>query len=104
MLRLNVKLIELLLLRLRATFHTLRLYYICERKFHTRTHVKITRQWKSTLRQVVEVASSGIYLISQVFIKCNRTSHLNNVTPQYTTKQDFPGIIFSHPTVGVFTF
>ena len=78
MLRLNVKLIELLLLRLRATFHILRLYYICERKFHARTHVKITRQWKSTLRQVVEVASSGKYLISQVFVKCNRTSHLNN--------------------------
>ena len=23
------------------------LYFICERKFYTRTHVKITRQWKS---------------------------------------------------------
>ena len=25
-------------------------YFICERKFYPRTHVKITRQWKSTLR------------------------------------------------------
>ena len=41
-LRLNVNLSEILLLRLRATFHT-----DCERKFYLRTHVKITRQWKS---------------------------------------------------------
>ena len=26
------------------------LYFICERKFYARTHVKITRQWKSTLK------------------------------------------------------
>ena len=26
------------------------LYFICQRKFYPRTHVKITRQWKSTLR------------------------------------------------------
>ena len=26
------------------------LYFICERKFYTLTHVKITRQWKYTLR------------------------------------------------------
>ena len=26
------------------------LYFICERKFYPHTHVKITRQWKSTLR------------------------------------------------------
>ena len=26
------------------------LYFICERKFYTLTHVKITRQWKFTLR------------------------------------------------------
>ena len=44
----------------------------------SRTHVKNTRQWKSTLKQVVEVASSSKYLISQVFTKCNSTSHLNN--------------------------
>ena len=42
------------------------LYFICERKFYARLHVKITRQRKSTLRQVVEVASSSKYLISQV--------------------------------------
>ena len=35
MLRLNVKLSEVLLLRLRATFHT-SLYVICERKFYAR--------------------------------------------------------------------
>ena len=42
------------------------LYFICERKFYARSHVRITRQRKSTLRQVVEVASSSKYLISQV--------------------------------------
>ena len=42
------------------------LYFICERKFYALSHVKITRQRKSTLRQVVEVASSSKYLISQV--------------------------------------
>ena len=26
------------------------LYFLCERKFHSRTHVKITRHWKSTLK------------------------------------------------------
>ena len=26
------------------------LYFICERKFYARTHVEITRHWKSTLR------------------------------------------------------
>ena len=26
------------------------LYFICERKFYGRTHIKITRHWKSTLR------------------------------------------------------
>ena len=25
------------------------LYFICERKFYARTHVKITRHWKSTV-------------------------------------------------------
>ena len=48
MLRLNVKLSQVLLLRLRATFHTLPLLF-CERKFYARTLFKITRQWKSTL-------------------------------------------------------
>ena len=48
MLRLNVKLSEVQLLRLRATFHALRLFF-CERKFYARTHVKITRHWKSML-------------------------------------------------------
>ena len=43
-----------LLLRLRATFHTLPLFYtdfICERKFYSRMHVKITLQRKSTLNE-----------------------------------------------------
>ena len=43
-LRLNVKLSEVQLLRLRATVHAC-LYFICEHKFYARTHVKITRQW-----------------------------------------------------------
>ena len=49
-LRLNVKLSEVLLLRVSVTFHTDCLYFICERKFYARTHVRITQQWKSTLR------------------------------------------------------
>ena len=49
MLRLNVKLSEVLLLRLRVTFHTLPLFF-GERKFYARTHVKIKRQWRSALR------------------------------------------------------
>ena len=36
-----MKLSEFLLLRLRATFRNC-LYFICERKFYARTHVKIT--------------------------------------------------------------
>ena len=43
-LRLNVKLSKLQLLRLRATVHAC-LFFICEHKFYARTHVKITRQW-----------------------------------------------------------
>ena len=45
-LSLNEKLNEIQLLRLRATFHALSLFL-----FYARTHVKITRHWKSTLRQ-----------------------------------------------------
>ena len=48
MLSLNEKLSEVQLLRLRATFHA---YFICERKFYARAHVKITRHWKSTLKE-----------------------------------------------------
>ena len=29
------------------------LYFICKRKFYLRTHVKITRPWKSTLRELI---------------------------------------------------
>ena len=50
MLKLNVKLSEVLLLRLRATFNALPLF-ICEPKFYARTQVKITRRWKSTLSE-----------------------------------------------------
>ena len=42
------KLSDVLPLRLRAPFIDC-LYFICERKFYARTHVKIMRQWKSTL-------------------------------------------------------
>ena len=42
------------------------LYFICGGKSYARSHVKIARQRKSTLRQVVEVPSSSKYLISQV--------------------------------------
>ena len=30
-------------------FSYIGLYFICERKFYGRTHVKFMRQWKSTL-------------------------------------------------------
>ena len=33
------------------------LYFICERTFSSRTHVKITRPWKSTLR-VLKMAAT----------------------------------------------
>ena len=51
MLRLHAKLSKVLLLRLRAVRPFIQfLYFIFERKFHARTHVKITRHdWKSTL-------------------------------------------------------
>ena len=32
------------------------LYFICERKFYPRTHIKITRQWKSSLNHSTETA------------------------------------------------
>ena len=47
MFRLNVKLSEVLLLRLRVTFHTLPLFKFANVNF---THVKIKRQWRSTLK------------------------------------------------------
>ena len=34
------------------------LYFICERKFYARTHVKITRHWKSTLSLVEDWKSA----------------------------------------------
>ena len=40
----NVKLSEVQLLSLRETFHALPLFF-GERKFYTRTHVNITREW-----------------------------------------------------------
>ena len=43
MLSLNEKLSAVQLLRLHC------LYFICEQKFYARSHVKITRHWKSTL-------------------------------------------------------
>ena len=42
---------EVQLLRLRATFHTLR-YFTYPRKFYTRKHVNISRRRKSTLRSI----------------------------------------------------
>ena len=40
-------------MRLRATFPALNLFY-CDRKFYPRTHVKITRHWKSTVKVPIE--------------------------------------------------
>ena len=54
MLRLNEKLSEVQLLRLRATILALPLFFLGggggERKFYAGTHVKNMRQWKLTLR------------------------------------------------------
>ena len=49
MLSLNEKLSEVQRLRLRATILALPLFF-GERKFYARAHLKLTRQWKSTLR------------------------------------------------------
>ena len=40
-------------MRLRATFPALNLFY-CDLKFYPRTHVKITRHWKSTVKVPIE--------------------------------------------------
>ena len=72
------------------------LYFIRESKFYARKNYAAV--WKSTIRQVVEVASSSKYLIAQPYSSGNCDNVLRNVTPQYTIEQDFPAIIFSHPT------
>ena len=51
------------------------LYFICERKVYARTHVNITWQW------ILDISS--IYKVQH---------------------EDFPAIIFSHPTWGYFLF
>ena len=52
MLNINEKLSEVQLLRLRATFHLLPIF-LCKLKFYARTHINITRHWKSTLAYLV---------------------------------------------------
>ena len=50
-LRLNVKLSEVLLFTLTYDLScSASILFICESKFYPHTHVKTTRQWKSTLR------------------------------------------------------
>ena len=49
MLSFNEELSEVQLLRLYERHFMHCLYFICEREFYARTHVKITRHWKSTL-------------------------------------------------------
>ena len=68
LLRLNVKLSEILLLRLRATFFIHCLYFSCERKFYARTHGKITRQWKSTLN-LITIVSALTPIIKKYFVQ-----------------------------------
>ena len=58
MLSSNEKLSKLQLLRLRATFHTLPLYFICKRKFYARMHIKIRRHWKSNFRVKIWVTGT----------------------------------------------
>ena len=60
MLRINMKLSEVLLLRFTCDLVVHCLYFICERKFYAPMHVKITRQWKSTLSSWLNSLCSGI--------------------------------------------
>ena len=63
------------------------LYFICERKFSSRTHVKITRPWKSTLRvlkmaaTVYERNSCARGGTQQIFIRGGSAPRLNPFSP-----------------------
>ena len=63
MLSLNEKLSEVRLLRLRVTFHASPLF-ICGNKFYARTHVKITRHWKSTLSEYNDTQIKSVSFLS----------------------------------------
>ena len=51
------------------------LYYICERKFYARAHVKITRQWKSTLTLTI-MTQNCFDQYSQVILPITRLTFL----------------------------
>ena len=57
-------------MRLRATFHALNLFY-CDRTFYPRTHVKITRHWKSTLKVPIERNRGEVTLRKKDDVKIN---------------------------------
>ena len=57
-------------MRFRATFHALNLFY-CDRKFYPRTHVKITRHWKSTLKVPIERNRGEVTLRKKDDVKIN---------------------------------
>lgn len=66
------------LLRLRAMFHTLRLYFIYMRNIYVGKHVKITRQWKYTL--VDNNLSSQIVLLYIIYIILSPLKDVKNLT------------------------
>ena len=65
------------------------LYFICERKFSSRTHVKITRPWKSTFKSLKngsdrlrkEQLRPGGGDTQQIFIRGGSTPRLNPFSP-----------------------
>ena len=57
-------------MRFRATFHALNLFY-CDRTFYPRTHVKITRHWKSTLKVPIERNRGEVTLRKKDDVKIN---------------------------------
>ena len=84
--RLNVKFSEVLLLRLRATFHALPLFYL--RTLILRTYArKTTRHWKSTLRSIVSVKveprstsrlSSALFILPLMCVTKNASVKINH--------------------------
>ena len=57
-------------MRFRATFHALNLFY-CDRTFYPRTHVKITRHWKSTVKVPIERNRGEVTLRKKDDVKIN---------------------------------
>ena len=52
--------------------------FFCERKFYARTHVKITRQWKSALRGGAK--KRGVYFSAKIFKGVHTNSGISSPT------------------------